>query len=248
MDKIKRLANILLRLNEGTEFNSIGHDDTEFLADLSSRDIAIAQQNVLASGVAASDLWRIWDRNRSILPDQAAKLRTELSDNHVLQRALAEHAMLICFIADLEDVNKRIQWLKYASSTTSEIRLLAHIAEHLIHAEQHCEREDFVIYPELKRRGYRKLLSIINQQHQQIIESQRRLKEIVWMVDRMDFSDFQAQLKDLADYLVIAIRLHIFIENNIVFPLALDVISEKKIWESMKSICDEIGYCGYDGR
>jgi hemerythrin-like domain-containing protein len=68
------------------------------------------------------------------------------------------------------------------------------------------------------------------------------------MVDQMDFNDFQIQLRDLADYLVIAIRLHIFIENNIVFPLALEVISEKKIWENMKNICDEIGYCGYDGR
>ncbi|MHC4637672.1 MAG: hypothetical protein ACYTBV_09255, partial [Planctomycetota bacterium] len=139
MDKIKKLTNILLRLNDGTEFYSFGHNDTEFLSDLSSRDIAIAQQNVLASGVAASELWKIWDRNRNILPDQAAKLRTELSANHVLQKALAEHAMLICFIADLDDVNNRIQRLKYASSTTSEIRLLAHIVEHLIHAEQHCE-------------------------------------------------------------------------------------------------------------
>ncbi|TFG49524.1 MAG: hypothetical protein E4H40_02855 [Candidatus Brocadiia bacterium] len=244
MEKIKKLTNILLRLNEGSEVNSFDYDDRKFLADLSSRDIAIAQQNVLSSGVPASDLWRIWDRNRSILPDQAAKLRTELPDNHVLQKALAEHAMLLCFIADLNDVTSRIKMMTYASSTNSEIRKLAHIAEHLVKTEQHCEREDYIIFPELKRRGYRQLLNIVNEQHRQIVERQRSLKELVWMVDRTDFTDFRTQLTDVSDYLVIAVRLHIFIENNIVFPLALEVISEKNIWEKMKDICDEIGYCG----
>ena len=39
------------------------------------------------------------------------------------------------------------------------------------------------------------------------------------------------------------LRDHIFKENNILYPTALEVIKENSVWKKMKDDCDKIGYC-----
>ncbi|HLF85906.1 MAG TPA: hypothetical protein VI584_02375 [Nitrospiria bacterium] len=39
------------------------------------------------------------------------------------------------------------------------------------------------------------------------------------------------------------LRDHIFKENNILCPMALQVIPEKNSWDKMKAECDKIEYC-----
>lgn len=248
MEKIDKITDILLRLNKNSQNPVFGENDKGLLAEVQAREVALAQIKMLGAGVAADELWRLWDRNRRVLPDQASKLRAELAENHVLQRVLAEHEMILCFIADLDDVNTQIQRLDYASSSTMEIRKLAHIAGHLISSEQHREREEEVIFPQLRKEGYCGLLQIINKQHIEISRVHRKLNELVWKIDTIDFDSFKFQLEKLVGYLVPAVRMHIFMEGNIIFPLAIEIINDNKVWTRMKDVCDQIGYCGYDAR
>jgi len=248
MKDIERLTNILLSLNNRVNPKDFDEADRGFLAAISCKDIALAQQNLLATGLAPDQLWRIWTQNNRILPDPAAKLRAELPANHILQRVLAEHEMILCFIADLDEVTNKIHNMGFASSTNSDIRKLAHIATHLLYSEQHHEREEQIIFPQLRKKGYHRLLKVINDQHRQISQKYSELKDLVWLIDSINFDDFKSQLQELVAYLVIALRIHIFVEANIVFPLALEVINDSRIWQKMKETCDQIGYCGYDAR
>lgn len=247
MEKVSKLRSILLRLSSyvGEGDNSLSQRDLEALTQAGCRDLALAQQSVLDAGVDAMALWRVWVRNRDMLPDQVAKLRVQLPDNHILQRVLAEHEMTLCFIADLDDVNTEIQQIEYASSSNQQIRRLAHIAGHLISAEQHCEREEDVIFPELRRRGYRGLLKVLDQEHLEIGTCQDKLNTLVWQIDSIYFPQFKEKLSKLVGFLVPSVRMHIFVEGNILFPLALEVIDDSQVWARMKDICDQIGYCGY---
>jgi len=159
MERIAELTNILMRLNSRKNTRELGPENRELLSGANCREMAIAQQNVLSTGLSEDDLWRLWSRNRSILPDQISKLRSELSENHVLHLVLAEHEMVLCFVADLDEVNGKIQQLSFASSTNHEVRKLGHIAEHLVFSEQHHQREEEIIFPEIKKRGHSNLQS-----------------------------------------------------------------------------------------
>ena len=248
MDKIGRLTNLIIDLSRETDRTKTLTLDRTFLAEVSCSDIALAQQNAIASGLDATALWRLWNSNRELLPDIAAKLSSELPENHVLQRVLAEHAMILCFIADLDQVTNQIVQMNSASSVSLEVRQLAHISEHLLYADQHARREDEVIFPELQRRGYNDLLKFISQQHGQIGAHHQSLNDLVWRIDSMNFDEFKTQLAKIADYIIVAMRLHIFIENNIVFPLAVKVINDPKLWQRIKTISDHLGYCAYDAK
>jgi len=246
MGDVEKITEILLRLSNDLRRGDLSDSERAFLAQASCTELARAQQNMLESGVTIEQLWLMWQRNRKILPDQASKLRSELPGNHVLLRTLAEHETIICFAADLMEINNQIQQLDFASSATQEIRRLAQISGHLVSAHEHSEREEDIIYPEIRKHGFHDLLQIANDQHQKMISAHRKLKELVWQVDKMDFDIFKAQLDACVDFIVPTLQTHIFIETNIIFSVAIEVIDDRRIWRRMKKVCDLIGYCDYD--
>ena len=248
MGRIAEISDILLRLNRGKSERELGQSKKDLLSEANCKEMAMAQQNALLAGLSGDDLWRLWSRNRSVLPDQISKLRSELSENHILHLVLAEHEMVLCFIADLDEVNGKIQEINFANSTNHEIRKLGHIVEHLVFSEQHREREEQIIFPEIKMRGYSGPFEIVESQHIKLSDMILELESLVCQVDKISFDSFKKKLNELVSYVVPLFREHIFIEGNIIFPLALDVIEDERIWGRIKDVCDQIGYCGYDGQ
>jgi DUF438 domain-containing protein len=246
MDRETELAKIILDMSTQSMNQPVVGRAKEILASADSREVAHAQQRVLEAGMDLDDLFTTWQQNRRILPDMEAAMRRELPDNHLVQRILAEHDMILCFVADLEEVNIRVQQLDFASSSNTEIRKLEHIVSHLARAGGHPEREDQVIFPELLRRGFPGPGEIISLQHQQLSVRIEELQQLVWAVDHVAFDAFKTRLQGLVEYIIPVLRRHIFIENNLILPLSLEVIDNPAHWAHMKEVCDEIGYCGYD--
>ena len=242
------LANIILKLSSASDYPALSKTKKDLLDSADCREIAHAQERVLEAGLDVDELFILWEQNKRLLPDQVAKLRSELPDNHIIQRILAEHDMILCFIADLEDINIGIQQLDTAASVNAQIRKLEHISSHLGTAVQHPEREDQIIFPELKRRGFPGPSEIISLQHNQLGVRISELGQLVWLIESIPFDEFKLQLQHLTDYIVPAMRRHIFIENNLILPLAIELIDDSSVWSRMKYLCDEIGYCGYDSR
>jgi PAS domain S-box-containing protein len=58
----------------------------------------------------------------------------------------------------------------------------------------------------------------------------------------MNFLEFKKHLREIADLLRDTLSSHIFKENNILFPVALRVVTEQE-WRQIKEDFDEIGYC-----
>jgi uncharacterized protein len=63
------------------------------------------------------------------------------------------------------------------------------------------------------------------------------------MVSNSKFNEFKKELDEVAKYIVLSLREHIFKENNILYPTALEAIDEKESWKRTKKECDKIGYC-----
>ena len=247
MENTERLVNILEKLSKNPQA-SFQECEEDFISHADFGEMAIAQQTMLKNGVEAEELLAVWRAYKHILPDQVSCLRKEIDENHVLRKVLAEHEMMLCFIADLEDVTKDINVLETGSSLTHEIRRIGHISSHLVYSEQHREREEELIFPELRSRGYTEVLQILSKQHWEISRANYKLHGLIWKVDEIEFDEFKRKLNELVGFVVPAMRLHLFIEGNVVFPLAVAVIKSKRVWDRMKTVADEIGYCGYDGK
>ncbi|GEM_PF-1366838 len=243
---VDKLTEILVSLTKKQQKQSLAKGSLNLLDRANAAELAHAQDNILKDGVSAGRLWQIWQNNPQFLPDQACKLRRQIPENHILRRVLAEHEMVLCFINDLENANQSIQKMFYGSSASSEIRQCGHIAGHLLAAAQHKEREEHLIMPLLREKGYGRILQLIDLQHVEINRANQRLYDVVRKVDRTEFSNFQKMLDELVRYLAPTMKIHIFVETSVLFPLALEVVKDSKAWKRIKDFSDHMGYCGYD--
>jgi PAS domain S-box-containing protein len=79
-------------------------------------------------------------------------------------------------------------------------------------------------------------------EHNQLREKKKQLKRLVENAANMSFPEFKKQLNELANSIGSAINSHIFKENNILFPAAQRVVTERE-WTAIRTDFDEIGYC-----
>jgi len=82
-------------------------------------------------------------------------------------------------------------------------------------------------------------------EHDDLRTKKKALKEAVENVSRLDFNEFKEMVDKASKYIIFNLRDHIFKENHILYPTAIESIKEKETWEDMKRRCDEIGYCSF---
>lgn len=174
--------------------------------------------------------------------DGADKLKASLPPGHVIHTLLSEHEMILGFLDKLEDVTSEIQKMATYKNGAEEFDLLKHIAEHLNDAEAHHKREEDVLFVALEDKGLSGPPQVMRMEH---VELRGYKKDLQTLANEPpgNFDQFKKKLNTTANLITTMLRDHIFKENNILYPAALDVIPDEDVWAKLKAECDKIGYC-----
>ncbi|MCF7907448.1 MAG: DUF438 domain-containing protein [Candidatus Omnitrophica bacterium] len=243
MDKADRLAGLLKRLNTGENPESVKKEAKEFLAALDPKDLSLAEQKLIEAGLSYEDLRNLCCVHMEVLKGQLENMKIKLSPGHVIHTMVAEHDMILGFLDQLEKVNNNIQKMDRFNSDREEFKELKHIAEHLVGSEPHHKREEDVVFPEMEKKGVSAPQKIMRMEHEVLRARKKDLLGLVSKAQVMDFNEFKSELAATAGYIMFTLREHIFKENNILYPTAIEIIDEQESWDRMKKECDTIGYC-----
>ncbi len=175
--------------------------------------------------------------------EQVERMLAELPRGHVVATMISEHEAILEFLDELDWINRSIQEMAQYAEDQEEFDRLQHIAEHLVETERHHEREEQVLFPELEKRGVAGPPAVMRQEHAELRPRKARLLELARDAGAGDFDAFKRELADLTDFIVPALRAHIFKENNVLYPMALQMIEDESVWRRLKEVCDGIGYC-----
>jgi hypothetical protein len=242
LEKIDRLTEVLKRLNQGEDPYLLKREMKDFLTSINPAVLSIAEQKILEAGLPAESLRHLCTTHMEILADELQKTKSGLKPGHVIHTMMAEHEKILGFLDELEHLNQKVWKMPDYSSEKGEVKLLLHIASHLIDAEPHHKREEEVIFPRLESKGLSGPPHIMRLEHEELRKWKKDLKNIADNAAQLEFDAFKKRLKLAAEFLTLKLRDHIYKENNILYPTALEMISEEE-WIEMKIDCDKIGYC-----
>jgi DUF438 domain-containing protein len=243
MDKVEKLTDILKRLNRGEEPEKVRAEAKEFLATVEPHELSVAEQKLLEQGLTMDDMQGLCKIHLETLGEELEKMRKKLPKGHVLDTLVAEHEHILAALDELEQVNERIARMDGWRPEAAEFEKLGHIAKHLLEAEYHHQREEEVLFPRLEDAGVYGPPAVMREEHRQLRERKHALKELSEQVGKMDLAEFKRELQELVQGIVMPLREHIFKENNILYPTALQVLKDESVWEELKKECDKIGYC-----
>lgn len=244
MNKIDKLAAILKKLNvEGaTEENR--KVALELVSDINPLELSMAEQKLIEEGMKPEDLRHLCDIHMEVLKDELEKLRAQVEEGHVLHTLIIEHDEILKFLSELDELNLDIQ--KMDSYKEDPIfNRLGELAEGLLGAEPHHKREEDVLFIAMENRQITGPTRIMRMEHDDLRIRKHTIKELAEKVAEMDFAEFKERLDEAAKYVVFHLRDHIFKENYILYPTAMESITDKEAWAKMKDDCDKVGYCTF---
>ena len=244
MNKIDKLAEVLKKLNTEGATEENRKIALKLVANINPLELSMAEQRLIEEGMKPEDLRHLCDIHMEVLKDELEKLRTQVDEDHVLHTLIVEHDEILKFLTQLDEVNLEIQ--KMDSYKEDPIfNKLGELAENLLGAEPHHKREEDVLFIEMENRQITGPTRIMRMEHDELRERKHIIKELAKNVSEMDFAEFKEKLDEAAKYIVFHLRDHIFKENYILYPTAMESITEKESWEKMKDECDKVGYCTF---
>ena len=167
----------------------------------------------------------------------------QLWPGHVIHTLVEEHKIILDYLDKLKEacecLNKKSQFADAADC----IEKIKNVADHLIGAEPHHQREEQVLFPEMESQGVVGPPTVMRHEHESMREAKHRLKKLTEEINTDNFEESRNQIQTTGAFLVSMLGDHIYKENNILYPMALEVIQDEAMWETMKQSCDSIGYC-----
>lgn len=243
--RIENLAHILERLNRGGVSEELRGEALELVKGIDPIELSIAEQKLIEKGMNPQNLRHLCDIHMEVLKGELDKVKAAIEPDHVIDTLIAEHERILGFLTQLEKLNSRIQKAESFEESGELISKLAALAENILDAENHHRREENVLFPEMEKRGITGPTRIMRMEHDNLRIRKRKLRETALNAGEMEFSRFKETVDAAAKYIIFNLRDHIYKENHILYPTALDAIEDKEIWDDMKKRCDEIGYCSF---
>ncbi|MBU3113719.1 DUF438 domain-containing protein [Clostridium lacusfryxellense] len=243
--KIEKLTRVLQRLNEEGVTEALRKEALDIVANISPIELSIAEQNLIEKGMKPQDLRHLCDIHMEVLKDELDKIKTKIEPGHVVHTLIAEHDKILEFLTQLEEINTNIQKASSYDSSVEEIEKLKTVMFNILDAENHHQREEKVLFTEMENREITGPTRIMRMEHEDLRIKKELIKKLAEDVSQLDFNDFKEKVDDTAKYIIFNLRDHIFKENYILYPTAIESIQGKEIWSDMKRRCDEIGYCGF---
>jgi len=242
----EELTRFLIELSDSKNKETLRKRANRLINSVSPLDFARAEHNLIQNGVTPRKIQQLSTSfiMMGLAEREKSDLRLRLPDYHILRKVMAEHEIIRCFLADLEEVAERISRASHLASTSGELMQLAHIAEHLNSLEAHIGREDDVLFPALKERGWKSLLCRIESEHTYIQTAVDDLIKLIMVFEKMPFGNFKTKLMSTVRYLCPLLREHLYHEDRVLFPLAISTMDDEKLWQHLRHVCNEIGYCG----
>ncbi|NFT07112.1 DUF438 domain-containing protein [Clostridium botulinum] len=243
--KIEKLTEVLQKLNQVGLTEALRKEALDIVSNINPMELSIAEQNLIEEGMNPQDLRHLCDIHMEVLRGELDKIKTKLEPDHVLYTLISEHDKILEFLTELEEINFKIQKLKSYNSGSEEFEALKTVVNNILDAENHHQREEKVLFVEMEDRKITGPTRIMRMEHDDLRAKKKFLKQTAEEVYQLEFNEFKEKVDDTAKYIVFNLRDHIFKENYILYPTAIETIKEKEIWKDMKKKCDEIGYCGF---
>ncbi len=149
--KIQELKEVLKNLNKVGINDEIRKEALDLVKDIDAIDLSIAEQQLIEEGMEPQDLRHLCDVHMEVLKDELSKIKTKISKGHVVYTLIDEHDKILRFLEDLEKVNSDIQKTKSYDEAKEKIYSINKLAENILDAENHHQREEKVLFVEMEK-------------------------------------------------------------------------------------------------
>ncbi len=242
-DKKEQFKELLKELKEGEVSEETKKKAKTLLQTVDATTLGIMEQELIREGVSHDEIRHsLCDIHLEVLRDSLVAKRQEVSAPHPVNTFMEEHKIILDSLNELGYLVGRLNGITSFAGMGKDQEKLQDIAHHLVEAESHHQREEDILFPALEKYDIVEPPQIFRLDHVEFRKRKQELYQLAYNPQDYDFSKFKAKVIELGEYLTRELESHIFKEDNILYQIALQVLSTEE-WEKVKKECDKLGYC-----
>lgn len=237
------LKTLLTELKGGEVSEETKVKAKELFQTVDAKTLGLVEQELIREGVSHDEIRKsLCDIHLEALKDTLISKRIEVTAPHPVHTFTEEHKVILESLRELGQLVSRLKEKSGFESMGNDLNKLKEIAHHLVDAENHHQREEEVLFPKLEKHDVIEPPSIMKMDHVEFRKCKKELYKIAHNYQDYNFPEFKTKVNELGGYLSQELASHIFKEDNILYQIALQVLTPEE-WEEVKRECDKIGYC-----
>ena len=233
------LKKLIRQLHEGKTVEEVKAEFAALLHDVGAAEIAEIEQALIAEGLPETEIKRLCDVHVAVFRESLdTQVRPEMTPGHPVHTFRAEN---VAAAHVLDAFQKALDELK-TTPDQAQLQQARERLRELREYEKHYLRKENILFPLLEQHGFSGPSAVMWAIHDDIRAGWKALDELLAAGPGDDPAAFNARLDELFPPLNTAIREMFYKEENILFPTALEKLSEDE-WRAIRAQELEIGYC-----
>jgi DUF438 domain-containing protein len=243
--KISLMKDLLIEMDKGNLSPAeIKQKFKEILSDVTPADIAIIENELITKeGFPAEKIHDLCEIHIEIFRESLEKNEIVAEESNPIRLLMGEHNEIGKILGKAQKIAKELSAKLNKENTIEKLNELKLIAILLRGLESHMQREENTIFPFLEKHDIIQPPKILWSEHDRLRESLKELQKLLSNSDN-NLDNLQTKLITLVNFIIDLKTSHMYKENKILFPTAMQKITPGE-WIEIKKSMNEIGYAEF---
>jgi uncharacterized protein len=240
-DKLKA---ILIRLHNGEKQDDLKNELLQSLSNIPYGEVVEVEQELISEGLPESEIMDLCDAHTAVLEGKIdVSGAKSIPEGHPVDVMKHENKELIAVVSEILSVLEETESDPQADVKPAIMKLRG-LFNSLFDVDKHYQRKEYLLFPYLENQGITGPPKVMWGKHDEIRELIKGSIETL-QNESITHDEFIALSEMVLHPAVRGVSDMIPKEEEILFPMALDKLSEKE-WYEISNQSLEIGYCLYD--
>ena len=240
------LKHLILQLHEGKAPAEVKPQLMKLLGKVPYNEVVEVEQELISEGMPEGEILKLCDIHSAAMKDVLDTSDSkEAPPGHPVDTFKKENAALLGELALTEKIFEEIKNLSDDKDATELLGQLRLRYGRLADIEKHYSRKENLLFPFLEKKGVTGPPTVMWGKDDEVRELVKNAIEVLQNTEQVIAGDAKGLIELALQPSTDAIKEMIFKEEEILFPMCLDKLSDDE-WYSIYTQSPEIGFCIYD--
>ena len=240
--KKQLIKDLIQQLHAGVSPDEVKEKFKGVLKGISPTEIAQVEEELINEGLPRQEIQKLCEVHLAVFRESLDKPKSEVPPGHPIHILLKEHELVKGFVEGISALLSQVEPAEDLAGIENELSKIGELLNHLKEYDRHKVREENTLFPTLEKHGVTQPPAIMwtehDEQRKEIKEASKTLEDR----ETLGFEEFKGKLLSHLKNLTALIPDHFYKEENILFPMALELIGDAE-WNDIKASMDDLGYC-----
>jgi len=243
--RVDNIKKALLDLHKGISVEETRKNLSTLMEQAPYGEVVQAEQELIEEGIPVRDILQYCDLHSDALKGKIENTRVQgLPAGHPVDTFVKENLALQSVIASIKGSFNNINLIKEDKIPQEIIMAIRAVLNSLMDIEKHYVRKENLVFPFLEKHEITGPPMVMWGKHDEVRQFLKSAQQVLGEIDEVTKEEFSGIIDLVLSPALKGIEEMIYKEEQILFPMCLDVFTEIE-WYEIYQQSDSVGYCLY---